>query len=64
MSQTVIGKAKELVETLGKEEAIKVFEKRIKDFGVPKNFEELCVVIGWETAIDWIKGEISNLKDI
>jgi len=56
--KSVIAYAKELIETVGKEEAIKVFENRIKDMGVPKNFEELCKLSGWETAIQYIKGEI------
>jgi hypothetical protein len=58
MAKTVIKYAQELIDTVGKEEAIKVFEKRIGDFGEPKNFEELCKVSGWEVAIQYIKGEI------
>jgi hypothetical protein len=58
MAKTVISYAKELVETVGKEEAIKVFETRIKDMGEPKNFEEICKLSAWETAIQYIKGEI------
>jgi len=58
MAQTVIGKAKELIESVGKDEAIKFFEDRIKKLGKPKDFEELCMLSGWETAIDFIKGKI------
>ena len=59
MSKTVITYTKELIETIGEEEAIKVFEKRIVELGQPKNFEELCKLSGWETAIQYIKGEIN-----
>ena len=58
MAITVIDKAKELIESVGKEEAIKVFEKRIEELGHPKNFEEVCKLSGLETAIQFIKGEI------
>ncbi len=58
---TVISKAKELVATVGKDEAIKYFENKIKEFGVVKNFEDLCVVSGWETAIAFIKDEINDI---
>lgn len=60
MSKTVIKYAKELIDTIGEEEAIKVFEKRISDLGTPKNFEELCKVSGWEIAIEYIKGNIKG----
>ena len=58
MVQTIIGKAKELIESVGKDEAIKFFEDKISKLGKPKDFEELCIMSGWETAIDFIKGEI------
>lgn len=58
MPKTVIQYARELIETVGHEEAIKVFEQRIKDTGNPKSFEEVCKISGWETAIRFIKGEI------
>jgi len=58
MAKTVIQYAKELIESVGREEAIKVFEKRIEELGKPKNFEEVCKLSGWETAIQFIKGEI------
>ncbi len=58
MAKTIIQYAKELVESVGKEEAIKVFEKRIEDMGEPKNFQDICILSGWETAIEFIKGNI------
>ena len=58
MPKTVITYAKELIESVGKEEAIKVFEKRIEDFGEPKDFDGICKVSGWEVAIQYIKEEI------
>lgn len=58
---TVIDKAIELVESVGKEEAIKFFESRINEIKEPINFEQLCKISGWETAIDYIKGNISNM---
>lgn len=58
MARSVINKAKELIESVGKEEAIKVFEKRIEELGQPKNFEEVCKLSGWETAIQFIKDKI------
>lgn len=65
MSKTIIKYANELVDKLGKEEAIKVFEERIKNIGEPKNFDEICKISSWETAILHIKGEINNdIKDL
>lgn len=58
MAKSVIKYAKELIDSVGKEEAIKVFEKRILELGKPKSFEETCKLSGWETAIQYIKGEI------
>ena len=58
MAQTVIGKAKELIEELGTEKAIAFFQKRIDDIGEPKNFQDICNISGNETAIDFIKGKI------
>lgn len=58
MSKTVIKFAKELVSEKGEDEAIKIFENRIKELGTPKNFEEVCKVSGWEIAIQYIKDEI------
>jgi hypothetical protein len=51
---TIIEKARELIQTVGKEEAIKFFEKRIGELGEPQNFEEVCKLSGWETAIEFI----------
>jgi len=58
MAQTVIGKAKELIEEVGNEKAIAFFQKRIDDIGKPKNFQDVCNISGNETAIDFIKGNI------
>ena len=58
MTQTVIGKAKELIEEVGNEKAIAFFQKRIDDIGEPKNFQDVCNISGNETAIDFIKGNI------
>ena len=58
MAQTVIGKAKELIEEVGTEKAIAFFQKRIDDIGEPKNFQDVCNISGNETAIDFIKGNI------
>tara|TARA_R110000851_G_C12754056_1_gene532353 strand:+ start:57 stop:236 length:180 start_codon:yes stop_codon:yes gene_type:complete len=58
MAQTVIGKAKELIEEVGTEKAIAFFQKRIDDIGEPKNFQDICNISGNETAIDFIKGNI------
>ncbi len=54
----VITKAKELIETVGKEDAIKMLEKKIEELGEPKNFEEICKLSGLETALNYVKGEI------
>lgn len=55
---SVITKAKELIETVGKEDAIKMLEKKIEELGEPKNFEEICKLSGLETALNYVKGEI------
>ena len=55
---SVITKAKELIETVGKEDAIKILEKKIEELGEPKNFEEICKLSGLETALNYVKGEI------
>lgn len=56
--KSVIGKANELVEQHGKDHAIKYFQEKIDEMGEPKNFEQLCKISGWLTAISHIKGEI------
>lgn len=58
MAQTVISKAKELIEEVGTEKAIAFFQKRIDDIGEPENFQDICKISGNETAIDFIKGNI------
>ena len=55
---SVITKAKELIERVGKEDAIKMLEKKIEELGEPKNFEEICKLSGLETALNYVKGEI------
>lgn len=55
---SVITKAKELIETVGKEDTIKMLEKKIEELGEPKNFEEICKLSGLETALNYVKGEI------
>lgn len=56
--QSVISKAKELVEEFGDDYAIKYFQDKIDYIGIPKNFEEICKLSGFETAINYIKGDI------
>lgn len=58
MAQTVIGKAKQLIEEIGTEKAIDFFQKRIDDIGEPKNFQDICNINGNKTAINFIKGKI------
>lgn len=53
--QTVIGKAKELIASHGKEYAIKYFQDKIDAIGEPKNFQEVCNISGNKTAIEFIK---------
>lgn len=60
---TVIAKANELVETVGKEKAIEYFEEKLKALGKPKNFEEICKQSGYEVAIRHIKGELGEEYD-
>lgn len=55
---SVIKRAKRLIELVGKEEAIKIFQKEIQEFGEPKNFSDSCKLSGLETAIKYIKGEL------
>ena len=55
---TIIDKAKELIDSVGKDEAIKFFEKQIEELGEPKNFGDICKLSGCETAIQFIKGEL------
>lgn len=55
MVKTVISKAKELLETEGKEIAINFFQVRIDEIGEPKNFQDICNISGSEVAIEWIK---------
>ena len=54
MAQTVIQHAKELVATIGKEEAIKTFEKMIGDLS-KHSFRNLFKESAYETAIEYIK---------
>lgn len=50
--------SKELIESVGKEEAIAFFKKRIEEIGKPKNFQDVCNISGNETAIAYIKDKI------
>jgi len=59
--KTVISKAKELVEEFGDDYAIKYFQDKIDNIGIPKDFEEICKLSGFETAINYIKGNIDNI---
>lgn len=52
---TVIDKAKELIDTVGKEKAIEYFEDRIKQHSPPKEFSDITKIAGAETAIEFIK---------
>lgn len=58
MAQTVICKAKELLEKDGKENAISFFEDRIKKIGEPKNFQDVCNISGNKIAIKWINDQV------
>ena len=58
MARTVIKKAKELIQEVGEEGAIKYFQDKLDEMGEPKNFEDTCVQSGWEVAIEYIKGNI------
>ena len=49
---TVIDKAKELLETLGSDSAIKYFSDKI--VLTPRSFQEVCNNAGYTTAIKWI----------
>ena len=55
MTQTVIGKAKELIKSVGKDKAIEFFQKRIDLIGEPKTFQDICDMSGNETAVSYIK---------
>lgn len=56
--KSIITQATELIETVGEENAIKFFEEKIITLGKPKNFDEICKLSGYETAIQFIKGEL------
>lgn len=58
-AKSVISKAKELVEEFGNDYAIKYFQDKINELGTPNNFEEICKLSGYETAINYIKGDIN-----
>jgi hypothetical protein len=60
MAQTVIDKAKELIEEVGAEKAIGFFQERIDLVGEPKDFQDICDISGSETAIDFIKGKFKK----
>ena len=54
-SQSVIGKAKELLQTHGKEYALKFFNDKIQQITPAQNFEDTCIIAGYETAIEWLE---------
>ena len=54
MAQTVISKAKELIKEVGKEEAKKLFQKRLKEVKNSKSFDDVCTASVLETAIEFI----------
>ena len=53
--KTIYSEALRLKEELGKEKAIEFFENKIKGYGEPKNFADICKISGYETAIEIIK---------
>lgn len=59
---TVIDKAKELIQEVGKDKAIEYFEERIKNLTPPKNFGESCKIAGAEIAIGYIKKHSADMQ--
>lgn len=55
---TIIQKANELIEERGHEEAKKEFKKLILAIGEPSNFEQICIISGYEVAIEHINKRI------
>ena len=53
--QTVIGKAIELIEIHGEVYAILFSQNKIEELGEIKNFEQVCKLSGFQTAIEYIK---------
>lgn len=58
--KSVISHAQELLETVGKEEAIKHFQDKIDSLTPPKNFQEICMISGNKTAIDYLNGKFDK----
>lgn len=58
MSQTVRSKARELLETEGKESAIAFFEERIKKIGEPKSFQDVYNISVNKIVIKWINDQV------
>lgn len=52
---SIVGKARLLVESHGKEYAINFYKNKIEELGAPKNFEDVCTLAGYETAIEWLE---------
>jgi hypothetical protein len=52
---SVISRAKELVKHLGKDKAIEVLQAEIEKYNKPYSFEDICLMSGKQTAIDFIK---------
>ncbi len=57
MTITVIDKANELIQTVGKEKAIEFFQIRIDEIGTPNFFQDVCNISGNEIAINYIKSK-------
>lgn len=55
--QSVIGKAKELLETHGKEYAIKFFQEKINESN------DIFSISGYETAIEWLELGDEGMKE-
>jgi hypothetical protein len=60
---TVIDKAKELILTIGEENAIKYFQNKIQELGDPKTFAEICKISGFEIAIEFIKKNLQSVDN-
>lgn len=60
---TIIEKAKELIQSHGKDYAISYFADKITALGEPKNFSEICKLSGWSIAVKYmVESNISPNK--
>lgn len=57
---SVIQRAKKLIEEVGAEEAIRIFETQIAELEDSNSFEDMCRVAGLETAIEFIQTKQKN----